>query len=284
MNVYRLHGPKDLRLESEALPPCGLGQLVAETKYSMISPGTELAAYNGSLPLRNVSPYPRLLGYCNLAVVTESRCKIPIGQAILTHQSHRSAFCVSESDVLATCQVNPGYAATYLYVLAARALNYIREPIAVIGLGALGYAVADLARLRGIDCVVVTDQDGESWMRSVKRANAFPVKHVVLTSNTWKDYELATTIAQESIALLGFPGRGQAVERNPLALLYPKGLTLRQIGEVPDTVVKAEMVSMALRMKLMRTDPLTKLIPHTELKAFYETARAPGEYSAVLEW
>jgi len=96
-SVYHLTGPRALELREE---PLGGGLLTpaeieAVTVYTAISPGTELAAWEGKPPLRPSSPYPRLLGYCNLARVTRVGSEVAgmgAGNYVLTHQSHRSAF------------------------------------------------------------------------------------------------------------------------------------------------------------------------------------------------
>ena len=63
--------------------------IFAETVYSVISTGTELAAWGGAEPLRPTqNVYPRLLGYYNIACVKDVGSNvngIKIGDHVLTH-------------------------------------------------------------------------------------------------------------------------------------------------------------------------------------------------------
>lgn len=110
--------------ESNILP----NQFIARTLYSTISPGTELAAYIGSPPLRPMKIYPRLLGYCNLAevIVTGSKVKnLKTGDKVITFQSHRSHFITEENTIVVKLKDDAQLefaSATYLYHLPFHAL------------------------------------------------------------------------------------------------------------------------------------------------------------------
>jgi len=110
--------------ESNILP----NQFFAKTLYSTISPGTELAAYIGSPPLRPMKVYPRLLGYCNLAEVlaTGSEVKnLKAGDKVITFQSHRSHFIAEENTIVVKLKDDSLLefaSATYLYHLPFHAL------------------------------------------------------------------------------------------------------------------------------------------------------------------
>jgi hypothetical protein len=284
-SVYRLMGPGALHVSQEDVPPCDRGLVLAETVYSLVSPGTEIAAWNGAPDLRVGTGYPRLVGYCNLARALESGDdSVAPGDYILTHQSHRSRFCIPADEVLVQSGSEPAATTAYLYYLASRVFQGIdAHDVAIVGLGGLGYAVADLAKRRAIQPTVFTNQRAsipDVEMRPKSAGGEF--RHVVLTSNRWDDYQLALRLATQTITLLGFPGRSESTTFNPLSGLYPRGLTLRQIGEVPLSQVKAGMRRTLELLPYLRPEPLVShRIPWTDLGQFY---RARSSYTALLEW
>lgn len=284
-NIYRLLSPGDLRAVQEDVPPCDHGRVLAQTTYSLVSPGTEIGAWKGSPALRAGTGYPRVVGYCNLARVLESGDEsVTPGDYILTHQSHRSHFCIPADEVLVKTENRPEATTAYLYFLASRVFEGIdAHDVAIVGLGALGYAAADLARRRAIEATIFTDQSAsipDVEIRSKSADGEF--RHVVLTSNRWEDYQLALRLATQTVTLIGFPGRGQPTTFNPLSGLYPRGLTLRQIGEVPLSQVKLGMRRMLDLLQYLRPEPLVSHhIPWTDLGKFYASRTS---YSALLEW
>src|SRR6185437_13629992 len=96
--VYELSAPRNLYLKKEIINTSSLqpNEIVAKTCYTAISPGTELGAYCGMEPIRaDVSPYPRVVGYCNVAQVVHKGSavsKFKVGDYFLNFQSHRSHF------------------------------------------------------------------------------------------------------------------------------------------------------------------------------------------------
>src|SRR5689334_8047017 len=104
--VYELTGPRNLVIRSSTLDLMGLNetQIAGKTLVSVLSPGTELAAYRGDPPLRPGNPYPRLVGYCNVASVLAAGSAVSDlrpGDRVITFQSHRSAFICAASEVVA---------------------------------------------------------------------------------------------------------------------------------------------------------------------------------------
>jgi hypothetical protein len=154
------------------------------------------------------------------------------------------------------------------------------EPeIAVVGFGALGYAVADLARCRAIKATVYSDRETTLVDTRRKRADR-TYRHVVLTSSQWDDYDLALSLATDRVTILGFPGRSEPTTSNPLRGLYPKGLTLRQIGERPLGRDLREIVDL---MPYLRPEPLIeRRVSWKDLGTVYRD-RGPW-LSALLEW
>jgi hypothetical protein len=281
MRIYRLHAPRDLRLETEETPQCSEDGIVGETVLSLVSPGTERSAYEGAIPLRPLPSYPRLLGYCNLARVIESRCDIPVGDYVLTHAPHCSHFALPSNEVLyATKDYRPEIVAAYLYSLAFRALEGIESrEVCIVGFGALGYAVGDLARRRAMTVYVRTRQSLlPAWAKPPAE-----VSDVVLTGNSWDEFFYSAGIATRSIALLGFPGRTEPTA-NPLAVLYPKGLTLRQIGEIPLERVRTIIRHIVGLLPVLDPSPLLAEKNWDQLESVYTSNREPLSYSTVLRW
>lgn len=264
-----LNGPHDLEFQDGSIDPSDLkeNEIIAETLYSVISPGTETAAYRGDPPLRPGNPYPRVVGYCNVAkvLVTGKRVtRLSSGDLIYTFQSHRSAFKCEESSVVFELPdgADPVLCATtYLYHLGYNALlkgGYAPGyNVAVIGLGALGLTTVALAAVLGGNVYACSAR--ESGCRHAKQmgarqvfdksdktlfdqieadTNETGIDLVVTTSNSWEDWLLALRLARNggAIAALGFPGRGvDPPAFNPLSpqYFYVKQLQITACGYTP---------------------------------------------------
>ncbi len=103
--VVELAGEGRLAARPETLVLDGLGrhEVGCATPYTAISPGTELAAWEGHTPLRPDRTYSRVLGYCNLSRVIatgEWVRRFRPGDLVLTLQSHRSHFVCGEDEIL----------------------------------------------------------------------------------------------------------------------------------------------------------------------------------------
>jgi threonine dehydrogenase-like Zn-dependent dehydrogenase len=266
--VFELIGPRQLVLRSTQLDDQTLqaGELSAETIASAISPGTETAAYVGAPPLRPGKVFPRVVGYCNVARVLSSRSSAySPGDLILTNQSHCSHFIIPDTQVLSI--VSPGVAPekaalTYLYQLGFNALwkggFFPGYSVAVIGLGVIGLAAVELAARFGGEVAAFSNQPEaknqainlgarESHSksssvflesRSFFREDKFDL--TILTTAAWSDLTLAAQVTRRegTIAVLGFPGRGQAIpSENPLdtQYFYDSQLRLAYCGFSPQT-------------------------------------------------
>src|SRR5260221_2866800 len=160
--VIELRGPGKVVITSQQLDLEHLqsDELAAETLYSAISPGTEIAAYRGDPPLRPSKVYPRVVGYCNVARIIatgKELKKYSVGDLILTFQSHRSAFICKEEKVISPVPPDANLAeasTTYLFHLGYNALlqGNVRPGfnVAIVGLGTLGIATAALAVSTGV--------------------------------------------------------------------------------------------------------------------------------------
>lgn len=321
-SVAWLDGPHDLAWRDESLPNIGENDIKATTLWSAISPGTEVAAFVGAPPLRPMKVYPRLVGYCNVAIVNEvgpSVSTVKSGDRIITHQSHRTAFVCPEESVLATLEPEQdarSASAAYLFHLGLSAVQKsgvtAGHRVAVVGLGTLGLAAVALAATSGAQVTAFSDQGGVAEMAAVFGASSCLPKNtdaknifdiVITTSNQWPDWKLALDIVRHSgvVASLGFPGRGQpAPEFNPLAseYFYDKQLTFTACGNVarskaPEHELRftlkrnmAWLTSMIAQGKLPADRLLSETILPDGLGRAYERLanREPNLLTMAIQW
>jgi threonine dehydrogenase-like Zn-dependent dehydrogenase len=245
--IATLNAPRHLVFNSEQLDPANLptGEILAETIVSAISPGTELAAYIGAPPLRPCVPYPRLVGYCNVArviAISSDVSAVAIGDRILSFTSHRSHFRLPIDEVLAVIPDDidsDDAVCAYLFHLgysaALRADIRLGNTVVVLGLGVLGLGSVAMASLAGARVFAISDHDiprkkalgfgaekcfGRSdFPELMKVLGSRRAQAVITTSNSWADWQLAleSTGDQGTIAVLGFPGRQEStIPLNPL--------------------------------------------------------------------
>ncbi len=259
-----LEGPGKLVWRAEPMRNPAPDQIACETIASVISPGTELAAWRGANPLRAGDPYPRVQGYCNVAkalAVGEQVEGIAPGDRILTLQSHCSHFVCSAHDIY--LRLDPDMdaaivATSYLFHLGYNAVlrsgARAGHRVAVIGLGVLGLTSVAMAAMAGAEVYAVSDHQGpraiaqESYgargayarrdHQGLMRALGPGADIVILTTNGWEDFQLALDLAGQNavIACLGFPGRGtEPGAFNPLAAdpFYTKQLRIEAVGFSP---------------------------------------------------
>lgn len=270
--VYKLVSPKRLVAEcdQESVSPPEADQILMETVVSAISPGTELSAWRGDPPLRpTTNIYPRLMGYCNVARVTQVGHNVKDwkpGDLVLSHSSHRSHDKISADNIL--CKIPLGAdpvlgSTVYLFHLGysacLKANVQAGHSVAVVGLGTLGLTSAAVANLSGAIVNGYSDQKPPSEafrlseVHSKKNVQKLSYADVVIiTSNKWSDWKLALELARPGgvVAVLSFPGRGQAAcDENPLdsKYFYDKQLTLMACGHVPDLQVSPQEVRFTLK-------------------------------------
>jgi threonine dehydrogenase-like Zn-dependent dehydrogenase len=263
--VLWLNAPRTFEFRTTDLGDCADDQIICETIISAISPGTELAAYTGLEPLRLGHQYPRLLGYCNVARVCEvgaSVTSVKPGQLVLTFQSHRSGFAITSSEilhVLGEADMPEKVVCAYLYHLGYNAVlrSGIRagSRVLILGMGTLGTTTLAMCQIAGAVCDVITDHPSTRaralalGARQVCVRDEFdaaqegsePMRYdtVITTVNGWADWKRALVAARKlgTIAMLGFPGRGQdRPDFNPLdpQYVYNKQLRIEAIGESPE--------------------------------------------------
>jgi threonine dehydrogenase-like Zn-dependent dehydrogenase len=281
--VIELIGPKKLIVKKEKIDIKSVkpNELIGETLYSAISPGTEVAAYKGDPPLRPGKVYPRVLGYCNVAEVVmkgDSVTKYEIGDRILTFQSHRSSFICKEESIITKIPENADLieaTTTYLFQLGYNALlkgNF--KPgynVAVIGLGTLGLMTVVLANLFGakvyafsnqranlelakeFGACLVFNKDAISIYEVIDRnTGGVGIDIVVTTSNNWEDWKLAISLARKegTICVLGFPGRKDPIPPfNPLdsQFFYDRQLQIIACGYSPDLEIPSHDIRFTVK-------------------------------------
>jgi len=217
--------------------------------------------------LRPGKVYPRLVGYCNVAVVEECGADvhgIAVGDRILTHQSHRSAFVCEVGLILAHIpeeMTSSDASVTYLFHLGYNALLKADfrpgQEVAVIGLGVVGMSAVGLTLALGgavtgfsdlpeqRDRAVRIGARGTWGKRSTEGVEAFHkatggARLVITTSNNWDDWRMALQLAatDATICVIGFPGRGESAPSfNPLdsQYFYDKQLKLIACGKPPES-------------------------------------------------
>lgn len=269
-DIYELSGPRQLSLCQEKidLGKVAPQEIVGRTIVSVVSPGTEVAAYSGAPPLRPMKVYPRVNGYCNVAEVIAVGSEVTgvkVGDRVLTQQSHRSAFHCHQSKVNAVLRADDdtiAQATSYLWHLGyyplLRAQVSAGFNVAILGLGTLGLTAVGMARFAGCNVLAISDRDwarqkasefgadavsGKGNIDATKRwiadhTNGVGADLVISTSNDWEDWRTALEMTRDggAIAVVGFPGRGLSNPTfNPLAsqYIYDKELTIYSCGNPP---------------------------------------------------
>jgi threonine dehydrogenase-like Zn-dependent dehydrogenase len=257
-----LVAPGRIELRAERYDDAALkeGEVLCRTLCSAISPGTELAAFNGLAPLRpTASPYPRWLGYMNVAEVLASRGVQRPGALVYSHAAHRSHFVLGAGRVLAEVPraLDARVASlAYLYRLAWTGLRRGRGKLAgrigIVGLGAIGLCAVQLARAFECEVVAVSEhasaaalarscgaqvhdrRGAEAAFAALPEADGCDL--VLVTTNAWRDWDIALAMTRFGavVSVLGFPGRGgDAPAGNPLAsrYFYDRQLSIMSAGK-----------------------------------------------------
>ncbi len=286
--VARIEAPCQVRFERETLVLEGLGQheVAAETLYTAISPGSELAVYQGLAPLRADRTFSSVVGHCNLAQVVAVgewvRGYRP-GDLILTLESHRSHFVCGVEDVLLKLpereysqqqliEVSTTYLFHQAYGALLRGSLKPGQYVGVVGLGTLGQATVAVASRFGarvfgfsgrasarakatqFGARGVFDKRHDKPLRSALReaTSGTGIDLVVLAAGGWEDWKLALELVRPGgcVCVLAFPGRSEPIPPfNPLdpILFYRKQLDLIACGYTPDVEVDPRDIRFTIR-------------------------------------
>jgi 2-desacetyl-2-hydroxyethyl bacteriochlorophyllide A dehydrogenase len=305
--IIKLDGPRKIKFENVYIDDNNLKpmEIIAQTLFTAISPGTETAAYIGATPLRPGTIYPRLLGYCNVGkVIKKGRAvkNIKIGDLVLTSESHRSIYKISSKDIVSTIPKNldPKKAVlAYLYNLGLVSLENFKinkkSEVAIIGLGVLGLTTTEIAKVFGYKKIYALSNSkhkltlakkiGANFTCSKKTDNEKIASLVITTSNNWYDWKLALKIVKDNgfIAVLGFPGRNELPPKfNPLEPMYFyfKHLTIASVGlphkKNPRLAIKINCKKI---LKLMSTK---KIFPEKLISGIYDYRKIEMAYKKIL--
>jgi threonine dehydrogenase-like Zn-dependent dehydrogenase len=181
-------------------------------------------------------------------------------------------------------------------------------------MGVLGLATIALARVAGAEVIALSGRDsGLDEARAAGADRALLIADeaaanlsadiVVTTSNDWNDWRVALRAARRggTIAVLGFPGRGQpAPDFNPLdsQYFYDKQLSVLAAGSVVESDLPADVVQFTLHRNMAYLFDLIAagripaaefcrhIRPAAELASVYEelAARPAGVPTIVLRW
>ena len=179
-------GIQKIELQEFAFPAPGPGEVVVETLYTLISPGTELRCLAG----QEFSTFPFIMGYSAVGRVMETgpECILPVGQLVFgggTQKANiplgwgahcRHALTTESRLVPLPASVTP------IDALAAKlcAISFhgstlgrpqAHEKVAVVGLGPIGYLAALCHALSGANVVGI---DTEAWRVESMRAAGVP--------------------------------------------------------------------------------------------------------------
>jgi len=185
-------GPNEVRLDEFELRAPGAGELVVTSRYTCVSPGTELRCLSGADPAQ--SPFPFVPGYAMTGEVTTvgDGVDVPVGAQVYCsgttdagrwktqwggHVSH-AVLPAAKVDVIPKTVDPLDATLTHLGAIAMRGVRngrpQLAEKVAVIGLGVLGQLSARLHAIAGAH-VIACDLSAHR----VAVANAAGVKAVV---------------------------------------------------------------------------------------------------------
>lgn len=167
--------PKKVEIEYKEIPRPGAGELLARTRRSMISSGTELsvleAGYEPGSKWEEWTTFPCYPGYCNVAEVVDAGQGVDrgwIGKRIAAPGPHAMYFTWS-ADGAPNMKANLicrdiGDDQAVFYTLASIVMNSIRragvkwgEAVVVYGLGLIGQLAVQFLRISGARPVIAAD-------------------------------------------------------------------------------------------------------------------------------
>jgi 2-desacetyl-2-hydroxyethyl bacteriochlorophyllide A dehydrogenase len=170
--------PRRVELVEVDVPPLGDGDVLVRTRCSGLSAGTELLAYRGEIDaelpldatigaLAGTFRFPFRFGYSCVGVVEDSRADVPAGSPVFAFHPHQDRFVVPATTVVPLAPIEPRIAALLPLVETALQISLdagplLDEPVAVLGLGAVGILTAVLLRRAGARVVA---GDPLAWRR-----------------------------------------------------------------------------------------------------------------------
>ena len=261
MKIAMLHGPRDLRIEEQALDTTlGPDDIHVKTEISAFKIGTDRGNYEGAENVPGAPDYPRWVGDSNLGVVQavgEKVTHLQPGDRVVSRAPHQSECVIGPSWTPVKVPENVASEDAvwaHLYTLSAhcyrKAFFTPGENVAVVGLGVLGLgAVAlgpffganviglgnhparlEMATRMGADHVFLSD-DADLEAKLDAATLGAGVDLVILTANPWPAWRTACEAVRRNgrVSVVALPGRGEAeLDFNPVSMewFYNKGIAL----------------------------------------------------------
>lgn len=156
--VIKFVAPYTVELDEEEISPDALepGELLIESLYTLVSPGTELAMLAGT---EAWAPLPVVPGYCNVGrvfAVGGGVERFSEGDVLLNYAAHQrfnrvpdEAFMLKVSDEIDLKLVPITRMATVAFTAIRVSDIELGDDVAVVGLGLVGNIAAQLAQLQG---------------------------------------------------------------------------------------------------------------------------------------
>lgn len=162
--------PRQVAVEDRPLPVPAAGELLIQTRRTLISTGTELTILNGQFPPKSrwadYGRFPFVPGYDHIGTVVEVGAEVDrawLGRKVASYAPHAAYVLGRPSSLRQVHRQIPDEEAAF-FTLAEIAMNGVRrgqvtwgETVAVYGLGLLGQLVARLCRLAGAGLVIGVD-------------------------------------------------------------------------------------------------------------------------------
>lgn len=262
MKIAILHGPRDLRIEEQALDTQHLQphEIWVETQLTALKIGTDRGNYEGAERVPGAPDYPRWVGDSNVGIVRgvgSAVKRVRLGDRIVTRLPHQSECITTDSASMVHVPErvsNEDAVYAHLYALSAHCYHKAQfrpgENVAVVGLGTLGLGAVAVGPLFGARVIAIGNDDfrlglaqqsgAHAAMRFddadlLAKIDAFTqgqgVDLVVLTANPWPAYRTALDIVRPNgrVSIVALLGRGEAaLDFNPLSMqrFYIKGISL----------------------------------------------------------
>ena len=154
--------PRTVTVDDRAVPEPGEGEVLIETRRTLVSTGTELTILAGEEPPGStwdeLASYPFEPGYNNVGVVTEAGGGVDptlVGTRVATYNPHQE-FVVADADHCRPIPDGVTDEEAVFFTIAEIVMNGVRrgrvtwgETVAVYGLGLLGQFAARLCHFAG---------------------------------------------------------------------------------------------------------------------------------------
>jgi 2-desacetyl-2-hydroxyethyl bacteriochlorophyllide A dehydrogenase len=140
--------PRQVEVREESLPPLAQGQLLVETIYSAISPGTEMLVYRGEFPqgladandkLSSGLAYPLSYGYACVGRVAKISKELRhrwLGRLVFAFQPHASCFIAKADELFPLPEGMSPETACFLPNMET-AVNLVQDAAPILGERAL---------------------------------------------------------------------------------------------------------------------------------------------------